>query len=219
MCGLTGLWRPALSERRCPRRGGAPHGGSTRPSRSRRQRCVDRRGRRPRPRTPPAFDRRSLGRRSSADALGQRALRHYFQRRDLQLSRPARGAGERWCRACVARSLRHRGHARRLRALGHRRRALALRRHVRVRAVGFAGARSCIWRATASERSRSTTASPLRISCSPPSSRRCARFGVSLHASTGSRWRLMSSSRAFQRRFPSTRASASCLLAAYSRST
>ena len=59
--------------------------------------------------------------RASADALGERSVRHHLQRRDLQLPRRCAPSSTP-ARRTLPRPLRHRGDARRVRALGRRRR-------------------------------------------------------------------------------------------------
>ena len=92
----------------------------------------------------PPLDRRP-GRRPPADGERRRALRHHLQRRDLQLSGAAQGAGS--ARPSLPHQQRHREHPARLRGLGRRRLAEA-RGHVRGRDLGpaqphgHAGARS-----------------------------------------------------------------------------
>ena len=112
-----------------------------------------------RARVPPALDHRPHAGRCPADGLGRRALRAGVQRRDLQPRTTLRA------RARGARGAAFRGHSdtevllAAIGALGRRRPcARALERHVRLRALGPRASARSTWRATASARSRSTTA-------------------------------------------------------------
>ena len=121
-----------------------------RPSRSRRRRHLDRPRPARRPRLPPALDhrpRRTRATQPMANEDGTLAAR--LQRRDLQPRRDARASSSGSAATrCADRPLRHRGDPPRVRGVGHRL-PPPLPRHVRVRAVGRARARSCGSSATA----------------------------------------------------------------------
>ena len=120
---------------------------------------------------PPAPGDHRPRHRRPADDRPARRLDH-LQRRDLQLPRAARrSSGEHEFRT----TSRHRGRAARLPAAGAPTCLDASARHVRLRALGRAGAAACSAPATASASSRSTTRSSTACSTSRPRSRRCCR--------------------------------------------
>jgi hypothetical protein len=132
------VWHRRLPRARSPAttgRGRGPgrrHGGGDRAPRSRRRRGVGQPRWRVRPGPPPAGDRRAVGGRGPAHDLAVGALRRHLQRRDLQPSRAARRAD----RGAVARSQRHRGHARGLRPRRRDRDPAAAHRDVRAGGLG-----------------------------------------------------------------------------------
>src|SRR6266542_2010634 len=99
---------------------------------------MDRRRGGDRPRPSAALDPRSVAAGASTDALGLPALRHRLQRRDLQLPRAPRPPGG--VGAPLPGPLGHGGAARRRERVGCAARGGGLNRHVRVRALGPAGA-------------------------------------------------------------------------------
>ena len=105
----------------------------------RRRRAVDGPGCGRQPRASPPRRPRPFRQRPSADGFAERALRPDVQRRNLQSSRLADGAGGAR-RARMARPFGHRNAARSDRLLGARASVARMRRHVRARALGPAGA-------------------------------------------------------------------------------
>ena len=101
---------------------------------------------------------------------------------------------------------RHRGRAARAGGMG-RGGAAPLQRHVRVRAVGPAGAARCCWRATATASSRCTTRSRDDASRSAPSTRRSWQSRASNGSSTSRRCSSTSPSRTSS---PTARCSRTC---------